>query len=150
MQTLYTISVFVHVLAACAWIGAMIFFAVAVVPVVRRPEFRSVFAQLVGGVGARFRVLGWTCLVVLIATGISNLALRGFLPQLAMREFWATDFGRTLAIKLVAVLLVVMATGAHDLLAKRGRRTATWLGRSTLVLSAAVLLLAVWLVRGMP
>ena len=150
MQTLYTFSVFIHVLAACAWIGAMIFFTVAVIPVVRRPEFRSVFTEIVGAVGARFRILGWTCLVVLIATGMSNLALRGVLPQLTMREFWVTDFGRTLAIKLIAVLLMVMATGAHDLLSKRRRRTASWLGRSTLVLSVTVLLLAVWLVRGVP
>jgi putative copper export protein len=167
MHALYTLSVFVHVLAACAWIGAMIFFAVAVVPVVRRPEFRSVFAEIVRRVGARFRLLGWTCVIVLVATGIVNLALRGFLPQLTMGAFWSTDFGRTLAYKLVAVLLVVMATAAHDLLfgasamrrlqqdpsspaAQRARRLASWLGRSTLLLSLAVLLFAVWLVRGMP
>lgn len=167
MQTLYTLSVFLHVLAACAWIGAMIFFAVAVVPVVRRPEFRGLFADVVRQVGVRFRVLGWACLLVLVATGIVNLALRGFLTQLTMGPFWATDFGRTLAYKLVAVLLVVAATAAHDLLfgksamarlqrdptspaAQRARRMASWLGRSTLLLSLAVLLFAVWLVRGMP
>jgi uncharacterized membrane protein len=69
MHTLYTLSVFVHILAACSWIGAMIFFAVAVVPVIRRPEYRSVFAELVRDVGARFRVLGWVSVLVLIATG---------------------------------------------------------------------------------
>jgi putative copper export protein len=167
MHALYTLSVFVHVLAACAWIGSMIFFAVAVVPVVRRPEFRTVSADLVRRVGARFRVLGWTCVLVLVATGIANLALRGFVPQLTMGAFWSTDFGRTLAHKLVAVLLVVVATAGHDLLlgaramrrlqedpsspvAQRTRRMASWLGRSTLLLSVAVLLFAVWLVRGMP
>jgi uncharacterized membrane protein len=167
MHALYTLSVFVHVLAACAWIGAMIFFVVAVVPVVRRPELRAVSLDLVRRVGARFRVLGWTCLIVLVATGITNLALRGFLPQLTMGAFWRTDFGRTLTYKLVAVVLVVIATAAHDLLsgasamrrlqqdpsspaAQRIRRMASWLGRSTLLLSLAVLLFAVWLVRGMP
>jgi putative copper export protein len=167
MHALYTLSVFLHVLAACAWIGAMIFFGVAVVPVVRRPEFRPVFADIVRRVGARFRVLGWGCVIALVATGTLNLALRGFLTQIAMRAFWSTEFGRTLAYKLVAVLLVVAATAAHDLLfgksamqrlqrdpsspaAQRARRTASWLGRSTLLLSLAVLLFAVWLVRGMP
>ncbi len=58
----------------------MIFFGVAVVPVIRRPEYRSVFAYLVRHVGARFRVLGWACLLVLVATGTSNLALRGLEP----------------------------------------------------------------------
>jgi len=168
MHTLYTLSVFLHVLAACAWIGSMIFFAVAVVPVIRRPEYRSVFADLVRQVGARFRVLGWTCVLVLVATGIANLALLGIgFAALGSAAFWSAGFGRTLACKLVAVLLVVLATGAHDLLlgaramrrlasdptspaAQRARRTASWLGRATLLLSLAVLLFAVWLVRGMP
>jgi uncharacterized membrane protein len=148
MHALYTLSVFVHVLAACAWIGAMIFFAVAVVPVVRRPEYRSVFADLVRGVGARFRVLGWVSIVLLVTTGVANLAFRGVLSQLAMGAFWATEFGRTLAYKLVFVVLVIGATAAHDLFSSA--RSARWLGRSTLVLSLAVLLFAVWLVRGMP
>jgi uncharacterized membrane protein len=167
MHLFYTLSVFVHVLAACAWIGAMIFFAVAVVPVVRRPELRAVSAEIVRLIGARFRTLGWTCVVVLVATGILNLGLRGFLSQLTIAAFWATDFGRTLAYKLVAVLLVVLTTAAHDLLfgaramrrlreepsspeAQRTRRMASWLGRSTLLFSLAVLLFAVWLVRGLP
>jgi putative copper resistance protein D len=168
MYTLYTLCVFVHILAACAWIGAMIFFAVALVPVIRRPEYRGVFAELIGHVGARFRVLGWACLLVLVATGISNLMMRGIGGStLSTAEFWSTSFGRTLAFKLVAVVLVVLATGAHDVLfgaramrrlaqdptspvALRVRRVASWLGRTTLLLSLAVLLLAVWLVRGMP
>jgi putative copper resistance protein D len=146
----------------------MIFFGVAVVPVIRRPEYKSVFADLVRHVGARFRVLGWACLILLAATGTSNLALSGIgLAQLSSAAFWSTGFGRALAYKLVAVLLVVLATGAHDVLfgaralgrlerdptsaaAQRARRVASWLGRTTLLLSLAVLLLAVWLVRGLP
>ena len=168
MHALYTLSVFVHILAASAWIGAMIFFGVAVIPVIRRPEYASVFTGLVRHVGARFRVLGWACVAVLVATGISNLALRGIgVAQLSSAAFWSADFGRTLAYKLAAVLLVVLATGAHDILvgaramrrlecdpassaAQRARRVASWLGRTTLLLSLAVLLLAVWLVRGLP
>ncbi|HEY8086538.1 MAG TPA: hypothetical protein VIF09_01795 [Polyangiaceae bacterium] len=168
MHTLYTLCVFVHVLAACSWIGAMIFFAVAVVPVLRRPEYRGVFAELVRHIGARFRVLGWASVLVLVATGICNLALLGYGgAQLSTAAFWSAGFGRTLAYKLVAVLLVVLATAAHDVLlgaramrrlardptspaALRARRMASWLGRATLLLSLAVLLFAVWLVRGMP
>ena len=78
MHALYTLSVFVHVLAACAWIGGMIFFGAVIVPVVRRPEYAGLFPDLVRRVGARFRVLGWVCLVVLVGTGIANLAVRGF------------------------------------------------------------------------
>ncbi len=168
MHTLYTLSVFVHVLAACAWIGAMIFFAAVVVPVVRRPEFAGVFASLIRLVGARYRVLGWVSVIVLVATGITNLAVRGFgVAELTSAAFWRTDFGRTLAYKLVFVLLIVLVTAAHDVFfgaqamdrvrrdptspeARRARLAASWLGRTTLLLSLVVLLFAVWLVRGMP
>lgn len=167
MHTLYTLSVFVHVVAACAWIGSMIFFATAVVPVLRRPEYASVLADLVRLLGGRFRIIGWTSLVVLIGTGVSNLALRGIgTEQLASVTFWREGFGRTLAYKLAAVLLVVLCTAGHDVLsgsratrplgqprspaAMRARRMASWLGRLTLLLSIVVILFAVWLVRGMP
>jgi uncharacterized membrane protein len=168
MHTLYTLSVFVHVVAACAWIGAMIFFSAVVVPVVRRPEFSGVFASIVRLVGARYRVLGWVCVIVLVATGITNLAVRGFgVAELTSAAFWHTEFGRTLAYKLIFVLLIVLATASHDVLfgaramekirrdptspaARRARLAASWLGRATLLLSLVVLLFAVWLVRGMP
>ena len=81
--------------------------------------------------------------------------------------FWATRVGHTLAYKLVVVLLVVLATAAHDVLlgaramrrlaqestsaaAMKARKVASWLGRVAVLLSLAVLLFAVWLVRGMP
>jgi putative copper resistance protein D len=168
MHTLYTLSVFVHIVAACTWIGAMIFFAAVVVPVVRRPEFSAVSAALIRLVGARYRVLGWTSIIALIATGITNLELRGFgLAQLTWPAFWRTDFGHTLAHKLVFVLLIVLATTAHDVFfgakamerirrdptsqaARRARRAASWLGRVTLLLSLVVVFFAVWLVRGTP
>lgn len=132
----------------------MIFFAAAVIPVVRRPEYATVFAPLVRRLGGRFRIVGWSSLLVLVATGAINLRLRGIrLEQLASGAFWSAGFGRTLGCKLLAVTLVLLTTAAHDALsAKRGgsRRVASWLGRATLVLSLLVLLLAVWLVRGMP
>ena len=168
MSTLYTVSVFVHVLAACAWIGAMIFFAVVVVPVIRRPEYAAVTVDLVRAMGARYRQLGWVSIAVLVATGITNLSLRGFgVAEIASRAFWRTPFGQVLSYKLGFVALTIVATALHDVLfgarsmrklasdprspaAQRVRRTASWLGRATLVLSLAVLLFAVWLVRGMP
>ncbi len=168
MSTLYTLSVFVHVLAACTWIGAMIFFAVVVVPVIRRREFAAVTVDLVRAMGARYRLLGWVSITVLVLTGIANLALRGFgVAEILSRPFWRTPFGHVLFYKLGFVALTILATAMHDVLfgarsirklasdprspaAQRVRRTASWLGRATLVLSLGVLLFAVWLVRGMP
>jgi putative copper export protein len=149
----YTISVYVHVLAACAWIGSMLFFAVVVVPVLRRPDQASGAPALIRQVGTRFRAFGWSCIAVLLVTGTVNLLLRGVdLSVLVSSAFWADGFGRTLAYKLVAVATVIALTVAHDALSLKpeARRLASWLGRATLLASMVVVLLAVWLVRGMP
>ena len=165
-MTAYVISVWIHVVAAATWVGSMIFFAAVVVPVLRREDVRDRAPGLMRMLGARFRVLGWVALGVLIVTGISNLLLRGIgWSSLRDRTFWATSFGRALGAKLVCVGLVLVATAAHDVLfgkraiqaleqdpaggrAVRSRRLASWLGRAVLVLSLAILLFATALVRG--
>jgi putative copper export protein len=148
---LYSLSVLIHLVAAAAWVGAMIFFAAVVIPVVRRPEFAGVYGDLVRSVGRRFRWLGWIALGTLVATGISNLWLRGVgVEQLTSMPFWRSDFGRALHYKLVFVVLVLACTAAHDALALRSRRASALLGRATLLLSVGVLACAVWLVRGFP
>lgn len=149
----YTTSVYLHVVAACAWIGSMLFFAVVVVPVLRRPEHGADVRALVRRMGMRFRVFGWVCMVLLLTTGVLNLAMRGVtLGTLGLAAFWTSDFGRALAYKLSAVAVVLMLTAAHDAFSTRpeARRLASWLGRATLLVSLVVVLLAVWLVRGMP
>lgn len=57
-MTLYTTSVIVHVVAACTWVGALIFFAAVVVPTVRREEYAPVRAQLVRTLGPAFASSG--------------------------------------------------------------------------------------------
>jgi uncharacterized membrane protein len=151
MHALYTLSVIVHVLAACAWIGAMIFFVAVVVPILRRKEYSAIRPGLVRFVGRRFGKLGWTSLAVLLVTGVSNLGLRGIgLSTLESPSFWQADAGRALACKLTFVALVLASTIAHDALAGRSRHLAAWLGRATLLFSLIVVAFAVWLVRGLP
>jgi len=153
LHTVYTISVYVHLVAACAWIGSMLFFSTVLVPILRRPDQAAAAGALVRQVGLRFRTFGWACIGVLLATGVVNLALRGVgLSMLATGAFWTDGFGRALAYKLAAVVVVLALTGAHDVLSLRpqARRLASWLGRLTLLASLIVVLFAVWLVRGMP
>jgi len=153
VHALYTISVYVHVVAACAWIGSMLFFSVVVVPVLRRPEQAAAAGALVRQMGMRFRAFGWVCIGTLLVTGVLNLGLRGvWLDTLTSGLFWADGFGRALAYKLAAVVVVLGLTVTHDALSLRpeARRVASWLGRLTLLASLLVVLFAVWLVRGIP
>jgi len=141
MGWLYIVSVWVHVMAATAWVGSMLFFAAVAVPVMRAPEA----LPLLRIVGRRYRVFGWIALGTLLVTGVSNLYFRGIRwALLTDRAFWSTEFGHALAWKLVFVGLVVGATLAHD-----AWRSAL-LGRATLLLSLVVLFFAVQLVRGGP
>ena len=166
MGTLYVLCVWLHVVAAAAWVGSMVFFAAVAVPVLRREELRAVSPRLLRLLGARYRVFGWVALGVLLTTGVSNLYFRGMLGALFIdRSLWDTAFGHALACKLVLVSLVLVATAAHELVtgkraidamhrdpnssaAVRARRLASWLGRGVLLASLAILYFADALVRG--
>jgi uncharacterized membrane protein len=165
-MSLYAFSVWLHIIAAATWVGSMVFFAAVAVPVLRRSDMRALAPRLIALLGARFRVLGWVSLSVLLITGVANLHFRGVTWSLfASPAFWASPFGRPLGYKLSLVGFVVLATLAHELLsgtratsvrerdpsaarALRERRRASWLGRVVLLASLAILFFAAALVRG--
>lgn len=165
-ETLYALSIWLHLVAAAAWVGSMIFFSAVGVPVLRREELRAVAPRLLRLLGARYRVLGWIALGALVVTGGVNLYFRGVRwGTLCEPAFWSTPFGRPLAWKLGFVALVLLATVAHEVLtgaravdslerdprspeAARARRAASWIGRLVLLLSLAILFFAAALVRG--
>jgi len=168
MRALYLLSVWLHILAAATWIGGMIFVAVVLIPVTRRPEVHSVASSLVHWTGVRFRLVGWICLGLLILSGVFNLAGRGFRwADLWTGRVWTSSFGQTLGIKLILVALILLASALHDFVigpratalwqenpasqeALRLRRRAGWLGRINLLLALGVTALGVMLVRGFP
>ena len=148
-MALYALSVLVHVVAAMAWVGSMIFFSAVVIPVARRAEIQRGAPGLILALGKRYRALAWIALSVLVVTGVTNLYFRGIgWSFLASRAFWATSFGRALGWKLGFVAAVIALTAAHDAFAMRGRRTASWVGRIVLVASLAVVFFATAMVRG--
>jgi uncharacterized membrane protein len=162
---LYRLSVWIHLIAACAWVGGILFFALVLVPVVRQQEPGKA-AVLVRAVGRRFRSLGWASLGVLAATGVTNLFARYSPADLTTAAFWTSPFGTALMAKLGLVAAVVVVTIAHDAAGIRAaaaaagdpgsseaaqlRRIASWLGRIDLLLALLVLFAALVLVRGWP
>jgi copper resistance protein D len=162
----YEVSVSLHILAACVWVGGMIFLAIVVLPILRQPGYRSVAVPLIQAAGVRFRWVGWMALGMLVLTGVANLSFRGYGWTLVRDgSAWQGWFGHTLAVKLILVAAIVVISAVHDLVlgprftrlageepdlpaARRLRRQAAWIGRIVLLLSIAVVVLGVILVRG--
>ena len=168
MHAFYLLSVWLHILAAIVWIGGMAFLILVLVPAIRQPQYRGVFASLVHLTGLRFRLVGWVCMGLLLLSGTFNLVYRGFgWADFWNGQLWQGSFGRILGAKLLLAAVILVASTVHDFSigpratsvwqqdpaspeALRLRRQATWLGRLNMLLALVVVALGVMLVRGWP
>lgn len=166
MRELYLFSVWLHVLAAATWIGGMVFLGLVLVPVLRKPPLRDHSALMLYRTGMRFRQVGWVSLALLVLTGLINLEVRGYgWVNVWDGSLWQGGWGHALLAKLVLVCVVLLLSAVHDFYvgpravaqlesdpstaqSHRLRRAASWMGRLTLLLSLAILALAVTLPRG--
>jgi uncharacterized membrane protein len=161
---LYLASVTIHLLAAMLWLGGTFFLAAVGAPVLRRVEPPALRADLFRRLGARFRVVGWFAIGILLATGVLNLSLRGLLDadMLTDAAFWGGPYGRILGWKLALVAAMTSLSAVHDFVlgprasrlapdspeALAARRRAAWLARINAALGVALVAVAVRLVRG--
>jgi len=166
MMLWYGVSVSLHILAACVWVGGMIFLAVVVLPIFRQPGYQAAAVPLIQAAGLRFRWVGWMALGTLVLTGIANLRFRGYgWTQRRDGAVWQGWFGHTLAAKLILVTAILVISAVHGLAigprftriageqpdlptVRPLRREAAWIGRIVLLLSVAAVVLGVMLVRG--
>jgi uncharacterized membrane protein len=161
-MTLYHLSVTLHVIAAMLWLGGMLFLAAVGAPVLRKVEPPALRAQLFGTLGRQFRTVGWIAILTLIITGVGNVYFKGMLPLMGDREFWGTQLGRTLQLKLGAVVVMLAIQAVHDFRdgprasrvqpgspeALRFRRRAAHFARVNTVLGLVLIYFAVRLARG--
>lgn len=166
MRVLYLSLLWLHVTAAAVWIGGMVFIALVLVPATRRMEHRGAAVSLVGWTGRRFRWIGWTCLCILVLSGVLNLFYRGFeWSVLGNSEICENPFARVLGVKLLLVVGAFLLSALHDFsigprateLLRRDpaspraltlRRRASWIGRLNLLLVLVIVALGVALARG--
>jgi putative copper resistance protein D len=116
MPSPYYVNVSIHVLAALVWLGGMFFLGLVGAPVLRGVEPPELRQRLFDQLGMRFRSVGWTALVVLIITGITNLHFRGLLSVTILTDprFMHSTWGRALAVKLAALAVMLVVEGYHD------------------------------------
>lgn len=162
----YVVAVWLHIIAAMVWVGGLVCFAAVLVPLSKQPAFKHLSTELLTASGLRFRWIGWSALTVLVVTGVYILGVRGYAwADLLSGALWEGNFGYTLAIKLALVGVLIAVNAWHDFYigpraaerlrgqpdsAETGRlrRSASWAARLTLILSLAVVFLAVLLIRG--
>jgi uncharacterized membrane protein len=164
MRAAYLVNVTVHVLAAMFWLGGMFFLGLIGAPVLRALEPATLRQRLFNEFGLRFRTAGWIAIVVLVTTGVLNLWFRGWLrwdAVLGSAEFWSSEPGRVLAIKLLAVIAIVIIAAVHDFIlgpaasrlepgseaALLSRQRAAWIARINALIGIVLLVAAVWLAR---
>ena len=165
MRPFYLINVTVHVLAAMFWLGGMFFLGLIGAPVLRAIDPPSLRQKLFNDLGTRFRTAGWIAIGVLLLTGMGNLYFRGLLAWndiLGSAEFWQSDVGSMLLLKLVAVAVMVAVSAVHDFAlgpaasrtepgsaeAVTLRKRAAWLARVNALVGTVVVVAAVRLARG--
>lgn len=159
---MYQVLVLSHILAATLWVGGLLFMVLVIVPATRHlpPPER---ARLFNSLGRRFRVVGWSALAVLVATGLLLAGYRGVYARLETWRFPAGVFDQVLLAKVLVVATMLVTSALHDfVLGPRGVRQAAapamapagrwsaWLARVTTVLAVVAVALAVLLARGLP
>jgi uncharacterized membrane protein len=140
------VILWLHVLAAIAWIGGMLFIALVLVPVTRRLEDPAMRTRLVQETGRRFRTVGWIALTVLVVTGLLNLWIH---PDLLSSPQFHWKLG------LVGLALILSAFHDFVLGPRAGapgadpsaRVRASWVARVNVVVVLVVVLLGLSLVE---
>ena len=149
-----------HLLAAVAWIGGMLFLSVVLVPVLRRERFASQKALLFRTTARRFRAVVWGAIAVLLFTGPLLLHQKGI--PIVDPSGWPP----VLTVKLGLVTILLFLTLTHDLIIgplvgriiqltaeSRTRFEQTlvlwspWVARFSLFLALAILFATVMFVR---
>jgi uncharacterized membrane protein len=108
----HAVLLWLHVLGACVWIGGQVVVA-AVIPLSRGD------ARLGRALGRRFQVVAWPAFALLVVTGVILASTSGITPA----TLFGSAAGRTMAIKLLFVLLSGAAALAHVLTPSRWRST---------------------------
>ncbi|HLR31914.1 MAG TPA: DUF4149 domain-containing protein [Fodinibius sp.] len=166
MISVYKVAVYIHVFSAIFWIGGMLFTAAVLVPASRDKLLKAKKGAFFSLIGKKFSKISWVLFGVLIVSGVTALAARGYPLSVLINEgFWQAGFGKTLSIKLWLFAAVLIISGIHDFWlgpkaarlideephsesTRYFRKAASWAGRLNLILGLFILYFAISLLRG--
>jgi len=139
MKMLYLISVFIHIICACIWLGGMFALIIFFIPL-RKENY---FLDMVNKVGNQFKFVGWIILPLLLLTGIFNSFYRGFYILT-----W---------LKILLFSIIVIISAIHDFyIGPKATKTkdkklikySRIIGRINFILAIIMVLLGIFIVRG--
>ncbi|MBI3609421.1 MAG: DUF4149 domain-containing protein [Nitrospirae bacterium] len=145
-----TLIMWIHLMAAIAWIGGMLFRFFVVGPVLKGLAHPAQRSEIQNRLETRFRKIRWSSLVILIGTGMVNLIHEGGSTRLE------SGWGGILLLKLLFVAIVIALSGIYDfgLSPDLGRtptdpsgRSAYWLSNVILAVSLLIVFIAVYLAQ---
>ncbi|MFL6214983.1 MAG: hypothetical protein ACJ74J_13955 [Blastocatellia bacterium] len=122
-MSLYILSVWLHILLACVWVGGLIYTAAVVIPfaVKHGPDERQ---RIIRGQARKFRMIGWTSVVLLIVTGLINVMNYYRLGGIgeAFGALFSPGGNFWLRRKVEAFVLMVVLMLFHDITSIRAAR----------------------------
>jgi copper resistance protein D len=163
MSLVNALIMWAHLIAASIWVGGSIFIGIVLAPLLKTIS-DSIEGRLsiMIRVGRKFNKIGVPSLIVLIVTGIYNST--GFIVNPSM--ILSTSYGVVLLIKIILVILLIITFAVHVRLIRteverkieskqlsgeflqKLRSKIIMLGRLTVILSLAILLMAALLHSG--
>jgi uncharacterized membrane protein len=125
-MSLYILSVWLHILFACIWVGGLIYTAAIVIPFAAKhsPEERQ---RIIRGQARKFRMIGWTTVVLLLVTGLINVMNYYRLGGLgeAFGALFSRDGNFWLRRKVELFVLMVVLMLFHDIMSIRAAKRST-------------------------
>ena len=103
----------IHVIAAVVWVGGNLILAMVIVPHFRQSLPPVERIKLLTQIGKRFEPVVWGCIVVLFFTGIVNIFSA---VDITSPTALSGAFMRTLLIKIVLFLVLVLLTALHSMI----------------------------------
>lgn len=106
---IYILSVFIHIVAACLWLGGILFLIFAFIPGIKNHPDK---VDLIAKVSLKYRMSGTIALVLLLITGIAQLEYRGV--EWNIEYFTSSTFGKAAGLKLLVFTGIVLISIIHD------------------------------------
>ena len=110
MEIVNLLVLWLHIIAAVVWIGGNLTMAMVIVPHFKRSAFPVERIKILTQIGKGFEPIIWGCVLVLIFSGVYNIFGSVNLGDSESLP----PFMRTLSIKLILVLILIILTGIHS------------------------------------